>query len=294
VAILEAIRLFVYGSLVPNTFYAKPPHAPFGLVYVGKYLVEVFGVFGLFAVVPVLRKERTYLYIGGLALIMLLGTLWSGGDWMPGYRRLVMPTIASCWLAGMAAGFFHKRWWFRGLIACWIIGSLTTSLREKDGAFYYGDRMENVGLLFDQQEHINRIAIADIGRFGWGFSRSIFDLAGLTDAHIARQEGVIHQKEWDEEYFRNRSPEIALVFSSGTTAQDSLGMQHVRESDKAIYFSLRTHRGYYYHSHFPMSDTPDRAGNKHWIHIFVRDDITLDEEIFGPIEKILLPVLEKN
>ena len=55
------------------------------------------------------------------------------------------------------------------------------------------------------------------------FRGSILDLAGLTDAHIARGRGVHGHKEWDEAYFRQRRPDLVLVVGSrnSSNARDS-------------------------------------------------------------------------
>jgi hypothetical protein len=132
-----------------------------------------------------------------------------------------------------------------------------------------------LGRLAEQTEDVEQVALLDIGNFGWHFRGEIFDLAGLTDRHLAKLPGSYGGKPWDEAYFRKRSPELVLVIAHFLDDDPVDERFDVRSWDRAILRSLVVGGGYRYHDSIGyMEDTE--------ILIFPREDVNLPETIWGP------------
>jgi len=273
---LELFRWRYYGALVPNTFHAKPPDVAAGLGYLGKYLLVGLGVVAPLATFPALRSSRARVLVG-LLVVLLCGTAWSGGDWMPGFRRCVLPSLGLALLAGI--GLAWARGWWRpvALTACLVwLGALgLAGLNGWDSSVYNHRVMVELGRRASASPTIQRVALVDIGRFGWEFEGSVFDLVGLTDAHIAQQMGGHAEKAWDDAYFRRRSPEMVLVRSE-TPIEDPLLVQPVIGlAERPLLLSVFTHGGWVHHS--TMEIDVDK-----FLLVFHREDVELPAAIWGP------------
>ena len=277
VAGLCALRWSVYGELVPNTFYAKPPSSSLGFGYVGYFAIFGLGVVGPVAAVPALRRQVFPKLLAGVAAVLLLGTLWSGGDWMPGFRRLTLPTLVVFLLMGVGCALARTDGWRRacalgvaGVLAAHAFTAVTLAQRS-----FSHDAMRELALSAEHTAGVEEVALADIGIFGWHFRGSILDLAGLTDAHIARLPGVHGEKAWDEDYFRERSPELVLVVASGSWEPPLDEDFLVRAFELGVLRSLVVNGGYRHHAAVPM------VGSRKML-VLVRDDVPLDPSLWGP------------
>ena len=203
---LFATRLAIYGALLPNTYHAKSPSLLEGLEY-GMYGALAVGVLPLFAALFAARRAPGLLLIAGIAAA---GAIASGGDWMPGWRRLL-----ECWfLVGIAFGIAAGlRWWLAPAALAWLLGSgVAWWGGEDEGAYYHGDLGE-VGKMMARTPGVERIAAFDIGRLGWQFPGSVHDIVGLTDARIASAVGGHADKPLDREWFLERDPDLVLLTS---------------------------------------------------------------------------------
>jgi arabinofuranosyltransferase len=276
-AAMEGFRLWTYGALVPNTFHAKPPDPAAGLRYLGSAVL--FGTGGL-AILPALGVSRrgTLAGVGVCVAILALGTVWSGGDWMAGARRLTLPLLWLCVATGVAAAQQPaRRSWIGVVLAAWVVGNVVGAWIGWDHMRQAPMRATLVARAAARTPSIETVALADVGVFGWEFDRSVLDLIGLTDAHIASLPGAHGAKEWDEAYFRARSPELVLVRSE-SPVQDPLDAQpQVGTSERAVLLSILDRGGYRYHATFDL----DREIGRYLL-VFRRDDIALPDELWGP------------
>jgi len=273
VAAMEGWRLWTYGALVPNTFHAKPPNPGLGWTYLGDYLVWGLGVVGALAAAVSPRRAP----IAGLALLISAalgaGVIWSGGDWMPGWRRLTLVHAGLVVAAGIGAGLSGARLAPRalavGVWACALVGAATTS--RDSGAFNpYLYRM--LGEMCERTPGVTDVALIDIGSFGWHYNGAIYDLVGLTDRRIAALEGTHGEKPWDAEYFAQRSPELIMVSNERepmTGPAPRLGDHHAMRAAVALDYS------------FHMSA---RISADSYLMIFRRPDLELPPEIWGEPE----------
>ena len=253
---LTVWRWSTYGALVPNTFHAKPPDPMGGLAYLGAWLL----VAGAPLALALRGAPRVGWELAGVAGVMAAGVAWSGGDWMPGWRRLGECGWVLAVLIGGAAG--------RGRVGAvalgiWLVGQGWWAWRGEDsGAWYHGavaavgERAQGAGL--------GSVAATDIGRLGWVFTGSIYDLAGLTDAHIGGRDGGVMAKAWDEAYFRERGPELVIL----TSASPPEEARHVPvEADARR--SLEVNGGYAYLG-------AEQVAARGWLLLYLREDIVDD------------------
>ena len=141
-------------------------------------------------------------------------------------------------------------------------------------------------------EGVRQVALVDIGRFGWAFEGSILDLAGLTDAHIARLPGSHAQKEWDEAYFRQRHPDLVFIRSQ-TPIRDPLPAEpQIGVPERPLLLSILDQGGYRHHG------TTSLGPGKHLL-LFGREDLALDPALWGepaqpPFRELLLDFLRRR
>lgn len=274
---MEAFRIATYGSLVPNTFHAKPPDPAEGAVYVLKGVL--YGTGGAGVLLALRAPMRGVLGPMGLCVgALAAGALWSGGDWMPGMRRLTLPLLWVGVAAGVAVSRARGRERFLSSLAisAWLAGNVAGGLTGWDSMRQAPTKAAIVARAAAATPAISTVALADVGVFGWEFDRSILDLIGLTDAHIATLPGAHGAKEWDESYFRARSPELVLVRSE-TPVQDPLLQQPtVGTSERPVLFSMLDGGGYRYHATVDL----DRDLGRYLL-IFARTDVNLPSEYWG-------------
>jgi hypothetical protein len=275
VVAVEAFRWWTYGALVPNTFHAKLPDPAAGARYVGSYFFYGLGLLGPIAMFPVLRRRASLPRILALlALALTLGACWSGGDWMPGFRRLTLVTCVAVVLMGMGLGVARGRW--RAVAAVGVAAAVFGNLgaaKQLSWSSYDNYVMEQLGRLAEETPEIQTVALVDIGQFGWYFKGSIFDAVGLTDAHIAHLPGGHGRKRWDESYFRHRRPDLVILvashFKSGPIDLDF----QLRPAERWMFTSMLRGGGYRFHASLPYF-----GGQKISLLLFAREGLVLPVE----------------
>ena len=275
VAAVEAFRWWTYGALVPNTFHAKPPDSSAGARYVGWYFVYGLGLLGPIAMLPALRRHASLSRtLGLLALALIFGALWSGGDWMPGFRRLTLVTCVAAVLMGIGLGVARGGWRAAAAVgvAAAALGNLGAA-KQIEWSSYNNRVMEQLGRLAEQTPEIQSVALVDIGQFGWYFTRSIFDVVGLTDAHIARLPGGHGFKRWDESYFRERRPDLVILEASDFKPSPIDRDFRLRPPERWMFTSMLTRGGYLFHAAIPYA-----AGRKTDLLLFTREGLELPEQ----------------
>ena len=122
---------------------------------------------------------------------------------------------------------------------------------------------------------VESVALVDIGRFGWTFDGPLFDMVGLTDRTVARQQGTMNEKEWNEEYFRTRSPDLLLIRSQTPITDPLVSMPVIGHPDVGALRSVLDNGGY----HWRASNS--FGPNRH-ILVFARNDLALRNSVWGP------------
>lgn len=284
---LEALRWTVYGALVPNTFHAKPPDAAKGGAYVGGFFLSVLGGLGALPALALLRDRNLRVW-AVLAWVAVAATAWSGGDWMPGYRRLVFAALCflvlgAAWV-GLATGRRYRV--AVAAVAASGVAMLVGVVTGRDFRVY----SEDIFVALAQQASrsgVQSIAAVDIGKLGWHFEGEIFDIIGLTDAHIASMPGAHGEKRWDDAYFRSRSPELVVVANFAPMPNPYAGQPvdlQIRTPEIPVFDSMLRGGGYHYVTSYSV-------GAEQSYLVFARDDVTLPPEIWGAPQVDLLALL---
>ena len=275
VAGMELFRLVYFGDLLPNTFYAKPPAGSDGFRYLARFGLFALGAVGPLALLGLRGRTTPLVRVTGVLLVLLAaGAVWSGGDWMPGHRRLTTVVLGMNLLIGLGVACARPR--HRGLVVAAAVAAAVANVaaaRQIDWNAYNTRMMGALGRLAAETETVDEVALVDIGRFGWSFDGEIYDLAGLTDRHLARLPGRYGFKGWDEAYFRDRSPELVLLMAPAL-GNRPLQVPAMRSWERGALASMARGGGYAYHGAVAYMDGAD-------VLIFRRTDVELPESIWG-------------
>jgi hypothetical protein len=232
-----------------------------------------------------MRRSRFARALILLCGVMILGTVWSGGDWMTGFRRLTVPTFgiyllmgvgASIAFASQSAAAYRMRVVAIAGVAAVLVGHGYTATSVVQRGIQPG-HLKRIAVLAQSSPEVSQVALVDIGIFGWYFRGSILDLVGLTDAHIGNLPGTHGHKEWDEAYFRKREPELVLVMNSGSWEAPLGEAFHVRPFELGVLRSIVIEGGYRYYSSQVLE-----SGRR--LMVLVRDDVRLDSTLWGPAD----------
>jgi hypothetical protein len=203
-------RFEYYGSVVPNTFFAKPSASlhylspiSAGLLYLARFLGKSGAVFLIpFAVVlPHDRRKRyAWFYLWALAAYQLLFIIVTGGDVLR-FDRFAVPLVP--WIFALAAiGFLGhaegsdrraRRFARRAALACAACLAILNAAQatRAHGRYCFHDWMHSrvhraVGVLLgDLVPPGGEIVVNEIGAIRYYSHRPVIDMLGLTDETIA-------------------------------------------------------------------------------------------------------------
>ncbi len=233
VAPLLALKLVVFGALLPNTFAAKPASLASGVEYALRE-VPLYGPLGVAAIVAArTNADRRARELAALFFVFVAATILEGGDWMVA-GRLFVPWLA---LAALAADGTLREW--VGDVARRVaprrraLAALGVVLLAAYGA---DSALESVELHASVPHALHRnairgelatslaasgvrsVALVDIGYTTWVAPEvRVVDLGGLTDATIAHAPGGHVDKHVDFTYLERRAPDVVVLTSSDAT-----------------------------------------------------------------------------
>lgn len=208
-------RVSYYGDLLPNTFYAKTGggvrQVLRGLEYAGKFAL-VFGGPLLLAIFVPLVRNRQAVVSDWRGYLLLLGGVYTayivvvGGDHFPGDRFFV-PLVP--WFALLMAGGLAELYaWCRMYAVVWRVAPVALALMllvygpyalHRSAAFntVIAGNDESVWIwrelgwwLHDHAAPDESVAALGAGAIAYYSDRTVIDLLGLTDRHIARVAGA--------------------------------------------------------------------------------------------------------
>lgn len=196
----EMFRIFYYGSLVPNTFWAKSGGAPAWMIERGAaYLLETAAkgplvpLFVTLVVTPRALRKPEILAPLACAMTLLALTLWVGGDYLP-FGRFVVPVIPLLALAiagsvdelSVRSSPVVAR--AMGCVAC-LAGLLAHFGETRVRAFENAtERYVVAGAwLRDHARADVLVATPAAGVIGWLGNTRVLDEFGLTDRYLARE-----------------------------------------------------------------------------------------------------------
>lgn len=216
VAALLLFRLNYYGQLLPNSVQAKSAMLSMlrstdwqnwaglilnkpGVEYAADFLQYAFGPVALFALVPVMADIRFKFAVRFMAAAVAMGlavAVYNFGDWMSAFRLLTPYLPLLTLLVVMGAVVFVHRLQKRG--PAWVaparFAAAAVLLFCAVGQFQFrqsptaGSPDLELADILNRSEQSELLASTDVlGRLGYYASNTrILDMAGLTDAHIAR------------------------------------------------------------------------------------------------------------
>jgi len=227
-------KLYYYGDLLPNTFYAKAGFTSGklldGLEYVGRYFRHYLGA-GLFLIPAVigLKKNRRLLIPAMFVFLYMMYIVFVGGDVLKVHRFFVplMPIMALLIVAGITTLIRNK------VIAIAIIAIVIAwqSWMPYNYIFtYHNAELHLIRKMDIASTNLRKVAKNDftlaastIGKVGYNLiGHRVIDLLGLTDTTIARHpedtpEGM--ETTWKERHFNtpyllSQQPDY-ILFSTG-------------------------------------------------------------------------------
>lgn len=244
---LEMARVVYFGAWLPNTFYAKTgggvAQCLRGLAYALDYAADHEGLVLIVAVLAAALALRSSAYriVAGTALLFGAAAIGVGGDGLPLYR-FVVPIVPL--LAALEAALLFRVWRaasdapahvavrLRAPAAAAIAASVvallwvhvsppTTGFRE---LIYQHHRdfevpaWRRVGeWLAENARPTETVAAVPIGALSYYSGLVVYDMLGLTDAHIARREmpemgsGEAGHEKHDGPYILSRRPTYLLL-----------------------------------------------------------------------------------
>jgi hypothetical protein len=232
---VEIARLAIFGSVLPNTYYAKSGgtwrHVELGLAYVVETARDFPLTFGAPLALYVARCRRSVAFVLVVAGAWLLFFLRVGGDTFP-YSRLwfpFVPSLAALAMAGTAAALerFNRRLDVAGVVLIAVVFSMRAALAHAIPPQGVNQRIVDWAAAGSYlRNHYPRgtlVAVVPIGAIGYYSSLPILDLVGLTDETIARSGNSVPtellQKNWiahernDTAYVLRRAPGVIVTTS---------------------------------------------------------------------------------
>jgi len=267
VAPLYAWRLSYYGSLFPNTFYAKTgmswSYIKSGLQYLWEF-ERAYGLFGLALVGPLLiawRRKRLSLAspLVFAAFVLVAYSLYVvsvGGDVLRIYRFFVPVYVLAFFILTEGIWLLPLKPLLQAVLLLLLVpltfyGPLarTRSVRSdvkmnlvlEDGLV---DKMTASGrFLARELGPDDWFACTTIGAVSYYSDRNIIDMLGLTDSVVARHpenllKGKMYWKErnYNTRHVLERNPKY-IYFSTGVKPSAS--------AERALFMRTRFRRGYY-------------------------------------------------
>ena len=284
---VEAWRYSYYGELVPNTALIKGgggPATPNALPWYGQIgddVVEMFaqtgGVIGLyFALVALIRyhrRDRVWLAVAILTAISGFA-VYSGGDWMSGYRFLVptLPFYLSLVAIGMVdvVALLGQARSGRGLQAafCGLVVVVAAYCWSFGLEFYFHtNRFPNTHMtssymipaakwLDEKYPAGYQVTAGAIGSLAYYSDLVVIDNVGLTDQRVAEAH---RNGEGLSDYFAERNPELVLL--NGTHYSPAQRMLYGREYRLERFFRRGINKPW---ALYVRADLPEAATATEW------------------------------
>jgi hypothetical protein len=234
-------KLLFYGSLLPNTYYAKEGSLLGGAQYVWSFLSGAgftlyLGLPLVLLVIGLARRNPDRFWLSSFLAAEVAAVVLSGGDWMVGWRFLVpvLPVVCIGLANGVAGvhGLLEPRWPRAAGIAVLVtslsvfhaLGRPSPAIAAECHARGEGQVTGHLEVGRWLRQHggaADTAAMTDIGMVGYFSRLRVIDISGLTDALIGRSSGPILRKVYDTDYVLDQEPEfVVMVCSRAQTLAD--------------------------------------------------------------------------
>jgi hypothetical protein len=232
-----AWKWLYYGSLLPNTYFAKPGSLLDGLTYAREFVfgagfLQLAGLPLLAVGVGLVTLRRARLWLLAFLAALASAVVISGGDWMLGWR-FFMPSLAVIALAAGAAIdrlvtlLAGRRRGLAPAAAMLALIALAYSFGLPREAIVAECRRRGEGQasahlfiarwLAERAQPGQSVALMDVGMVGFYSSYAglrVIDITGLTDPVIARAPGKMLHKQYDPSYVLEQRPDYLVLVGS--------------------------------------------------------------------------------
>jgi len=239
-------KIYFYGQVLPNTFYAKQGilanHLKMGALYLGQYALyfEFFTLLIIIAIIFFKGMNSNLKLLAASAGIYFVYILYAGGDWMLGFRFVSVITpmlsiLSACGLKilfeklNIGTGSRSRSLIFLSICFFISVTQVQNSLLErefKESTLDYQEWVNNLGKAGNWCKNNlpedTKLAASSIGAMAYYSDIYILDIFGLTVPAIARSKhkstGTIGHQSYDFEYVMKQEPDI-MYFTIGYTGR---------------------------------------------------------------------------
>lgn len=227
-----AWRVWYYGYLLPNTFYAKvgstADQVARGVVYLRTFLLDWGAVLLVGAVASaILLGIRRYAAVYAFLALYGAYVVSVGGDVFQFFRfwQPVVPTLVALGWAATAILFRRVQVLsdrlavaaVAGLALAWCVRSSVTDVTAQLGhraimTLFNAKNQQICDCVLKRTSPEDKIAALAIGLMKYCTNRHVIDVLGLTDLHIARNtkvpmgRGIAGHEKYDSVYVLSRQP----------------------------------------------------------------------------------------
>ncbi len=303
-ALLAGLRLWLFGYLVPNTYFAKPMVIADAAMYIRSSFLNGWALLllllALLGAICGQRKHRGYFLA---ALSWILAAFLEGGDWMA-YGRMLIPAFGLLCLSmtGIHGLLFGRQnFWRRigqGLAIISAVAACGFGLQDemdsKRLAHYAFEKtfyVEEIMAGWINESRVHSVATIDIGMLGYYAPISIFDLAGLTDTRIAHSPGPHLGKMFPLDYLFSEKRAELIILRTSARPETMTSDFKIRNTGSDVEFHLATDPRMSSDYRFVVGFfTSDEKYGWYGKLIFARSDIVIPGKLVPANRIIYLPV----
>jgi len=260
-AVYYGIKYLSYGSVIPNTFYAKAVtdtsnNLAAGLDYIRVSFKARFVLLLPLLFFPFARFVKDYRanFMLSFVLIYICYIIYAGGDW-PGSSRFIIPLLPYIYIlsAGGLVNIYEKtrrsEYTYKKYASAAIVfiafsfalfNGVNTFKKLEPYTFldetYITYEMECTRLGKELKGLNNpqmKIALAPAGKLAYYSQLYCIDMWGLNDEHIAMMEtktGTVAHKKFDFDYILSQKPDLIIGYAGFTDEMVPYNYIKVRES----------------------------------------------------------------
>jgi len=256
-------KLFYYGDLLPNPFYAKTgfslEYLKTGLVYFWLFLKH-YGLWGVLYLIPILFYKDLETKGKLILLMVYIYTLYIiiiGGDVLKAHR-FFLPVLPFLYLLFSLA--LMRLYWMlkKQAIPIFVVIAFSILTFFLPRNWITNVRSAEMGLYLKMSKYAERLrqsfgtdftlAMSTIGAISYLTEAKVIDMLGLTDPYIAKHPEKIpgifstwKEKKFNTQYLLSRDPDV-IMFSTG--------LKPSAPAERALFLSSKF-RENYYHYYFP-------------------------------------------
>lgn len=260
-------KIFYYGDLLPNPFYAKTgfslEYLKTGMAYFWLFLKQ-YGLWGILYLIPIAFYKDLGVKAKLILLMVYIYTFYIiiiGGDVLKAHR-FFLPVIPFLYLLfSFALVRFYlmlKKGFMNRTIPIFVVIAFSILTFFLPRNWIMNVRRAEIGLYIKMSMYAERLrqsfgtdftlAMSTIGAISYLTEAKVIDMLGLTDPYIAKHPEKIpgifstwKEKKFNTQYLLSRDPDV-IMFSTG--------IKPSAPAERALFLSSKF-RENYYHYYFP-------------------------------------------